>query len=515
MNMSNIESIEILVIVIILLVQAMLFVNTSLRIQIFAQIFKGQKFEFSVENSRILVNDGSNKQSVTILEAINSYFSFNKNVNISFDTIKDVVERNTDALEQEITVSLATPLYLGLMGTLLGIVLGLFNMSGLTDGLDSPDAVKNLGTGISVLLGGVKIAMIASFFGLLLTVVNTNGFPFGGFGWHGYKQARLKLEADKNRLYTVIQTAVLPQLNQNMHGSLELVTKNLFEFNDDFSYNINELKELFSESQKALIAQGELLRAIQNADIGKVASFNLDVLKKLDVTLKKFDVFNSYLERVNNSVYSTEILVEKLNEFIERTNSLGSVVSRIHSDLDRNGQLLTFLSSHLSSMEKFEQNLEATHQLLEETTVEQGEKLEEVVQEIVREIGNRKQSIQSAMADMDLALANGMEAFQDQMKRRFKDLDEFSVNIQEQFRLEAQHSKDSFQNLRHLEKLNEVSQYLNELRTKTPIQSESLLKQINDLNDRMDNSVEVLSDIRGNSPVHFLKTLVRRLSDKN
>ena len=100
--------------------------------------------------------------------SINKYLLRNKHAPADFNLIKDIVERNTDSLEEDINLTISTPLYLGLMGTMLGIVIGLYSMS----------SINNAGSGVigdnvSILLGSVKVAMIASFFGLFLTIYNS------------------------------------------------------------------------------------------------------------------------------------------------------------------------------------------------------------------------------------------------------------------------------------------------------------------------------------------------------
>lgn len=61
-----------------------------------------------------------------IVKTINNYLKKNKGGAADFHLIKDIVERHTDAIDEEINHKLPVPIYLGLMGTVIGIIVGLF-----------------------------------------------------------------------------------------------------------------------------------------------------------------------------------------------------------------------------------------------------------------------------------------------------------------------------------------------------------------------------------------------------
>jgi len=71
-----------------------------------------------------LVSPGKSTNTVfdNILFYINVYLLRNTGAAADFNLIKDITERNLDAEEEGIGHSIAVPLYLGLMGTMVGIV---------------------------------------------------------------------------------------------------------------------------------------------------------------------------------------------------------------------------------------------------------------------------------------------------------------------------------------------------------------------------------------------------------
>ena len=59
-----------------------------------------------------------------IISSLNKYLINNKGAVSDFHLMKDIVDRNCDAKEEEIHTQIPVPLYLGLTGTMLGILIG-------------------------------------------------------------------------------------------------------------------------------------------------------------------------------------------------------------------------------------------------------------------------------------------------------------------------------------------------------------------------------------------------------
>ena len=96
--------------------------------------------------------------------SINSYLESNKSGISDFSLMKDIVDRNCDAAEEEINTQIPIPLYLGLVGTMVGILVGIGHLwisGGLSDLLNIDSSSSGM-DGIEALLGGVALAMISS-----------------------------------------------------------------------------------------------------------------------------------------------------------------------------------------------------------------------------------------------------------------------------------------------------------------------------------------------------------------
>ena len=226
-----------------------------------------------------------------ILYSINTYLIRNQGATADFNLIKDITERNADAVEDDINLTISIPLYLGLMGTMLGIVIGLFTMSSLSSTFGGRAGDDVLAQGISVLLGGVKIAMIASFVGLFLTVLNS--------GWY-FKGSKTLVEANKNEFYSFVQTELLPTVNQSLGSTFDTLQRNLLKFNDEFTANIGRLTGIFDSNVEALGLQEKILSSIDQMDIGTIAKYNVTVLRELQESTKEFEKFNTHFSNLNS-----------------------------------------------------------------------------------------------------------------------------------------------------------------------------------------------------------------------
>ena len=101
-----------------------------------------------------------------LLSEVNHYVAKTKGTT-DFAVIQNKVERMLTMRYEQSEAKLAFPTYLGLMGTFLGVLMGIFMFIWGFDGQGDvrDDAIKNL-------LIGILVSMSTSFIGLLLTTIN-------------------------------------------------------------------------------------------------------------------------------------------------------------------------------------------------------------------------------------------------------------------------------------------------------------------------------------------------------
>lgn len=328
--------IVVLVIMAIIVFQIYIYLNTNKKIDAFKSIFPQSTSSYSIieleiptrneneeyENEKDVSDEDEYKDVVNVLQikvnknnptldeicnALNMYLQKNKGAASDFHLMKDVVERYCDAEEEEISVQQPIPLYLGLMGTMVGIIVGI-GFIAVSGGLSSTSLMDN----ITSLMTCVAIAMAASLVGIFCTTL---------ISWNS-KSATTKVEADKNRFYSWLQTELLPVLSGNAVNALYLLQQNLTTFNQTFQSNISGLDKALAKVVESSKEQTELISLIKDIDIKRVAQANITVLKELKECTGEIAVFNRYLHNVSEYLTAVNELNGNINEHLNRTHAI-------------------------------------------------------------------------------------------------------------------------------------------------------------------------------------------------
>lgn len=362
-----------------------------------------------------------------ILNSLNKYLLRNRHSVADFSLIKDIVERNTDTVEEEVNLTISTPLYLGLMGTMLGVVIGIFSMS---DFIGAEVKEDSLTMGIAVLLASVKIAMMASFIGLLLTIYNSA---------ITFKSSKYKLEHKKNRFYTLIQVELLPSLNQGMSATFDSLQRNLFSFNQKFDSNLERLSVVFDKNYDSIIMQKKMLEQMDSSKVADISKYNLRVLKELNISLSAFDKFNTMFANVNTYLANSYKLTEQSNELLDRTGNFEKIAATIESNISDSNQLINFLSAHFA-------DLEGHKNKVDEAVISVGFSVKDTFEQLKASLSKSSELL-------------GEEAINRNLESR-KLFDEFSSELRTSFTMQAEtvkaimeEKKSSLDHLKHLETL--------------------------------------------------------------
>lgn len=254
--------------------------------------------------------DKNSSEFRKILDSINNYLQKNKGAVSDFMLIKDIVERNCDSKEEEITIQTPIPLYIGLMGTMLGIIIGIGRIAIMGGGFSA--FIDNPQQAIGELMGGVAIAMLASLTGILLTTISS---------WKS-KTSKNKLEADKNGFYSWIQAELLPVLSGNMANTLQLLQQNLTSFNLSFSFNIGRMENALKEMSGSFADQLKILELLKNLDIKRMTTANVSILQQFEKSTANFQQLATYLSQTSDYLQAVRQLNNKVGEYMEQTSAL-------------------------------------------------------------------------------------------------------------------------------------------------------------------------------------------------
>lgn len=310
---------------------------------------------------------------------------------------------------------------------MIGIVIGLFSMPSISD--------SNFESAIDMLIGGVKIAMIASFVGLLFTVILS--------GWK-YKGAKLYAEGLKNDFFTWIQTQLLPVLSQNISSSIYSLQANLLNFNDTFSTNVNSFNGLMTKILNSFDSQVNLMNELKEVDVAQLAKLNVNVLQELRTSTKEFEKFNLFLNQLNSFVDNAQKLNFNISNQLDRTYAIEQIASSIGSNISVNNELIGVLQSEL------------------------------------REVSSRKQIVTEAVIDVDNILSKSFEDLRRHIDAQINAIK--NITIKEEDLLEKLLKEDRG-NLNELKKISELKSSVE----KGTVSQNEKLEQIN-------KSLEILEE---------------------
>lgn len=249
----------------------------------------------------------------SIKDSINKYLGNNSGSVIDFSLLKDAVDRHCDSVENDINTLTPTPLYCGLAGTMVGVIVGLGSL--LTTG--SITALLSSGSGdfgtaaqgVNDLLAGVAWAMLASIMGILLTTIASLLF----------KRYKLQGEFGKNSFLAWLQAKLLPELPSDTSDALNSLVKNLNRFNAMFHRNTEELRSALGDVNESYRIQGDIIQAVYDMDMMKAAKANVYVLKELKGCTDKLEQFNQYLNDVHGY---TDVIHKFTTQFEQEADRL-------------------------------------------------------------------------------------------------------------------------------------------------------------------------------------------------
>jgi biopolymer transport protein ExbB/TolQ len=415
------------------------------------------KLEFKNEISLINPSDKSNPIFESLLHSINVYLLRNKGATTDFNLIKDITERNIDTEDDDISQTITIPLYLGLMGTMLGIIFGLINLFIVSD--------NGANFEIQGFLGGVSIAMFASFYGLGWTVYNSS---------FNYKSARKTIEKAKNNFYTFIQTELLPILNQSVSSSVYMLHTNLVKFNDNFTININRLSGLLNKNYDAVIAQDSILQNLEKIDITEFAKANVKVLKELKKGTEDLHKFNQYLSVLNLTVDGTTKLSHSFEDLLGRINHFEGLAEKLDSRIEESNKLVQFLNDH--------------YQLLSE----------------------RSDLINDSVKKVDDVLIKSLVDLQDHTNTKIDAIKEITIKEEDLLTKAFAENRSHFSKLSLLVDLNKA---INEIKLNSNVQINSVNNQISLLKESFDNTNKVLAQMNNRSLIHKTQNVANSIKN--
>lgn len=380
-----------------------------------------------------------------IISKLNLYLLRNKQNQVDFNIVRDIIERECESQEEQAYNGIQMPLYWGLLGTILGIAVGLAAL--LLPSTGDPNSTLGLigGEKVNKLLMAVSIAMTGSFTGLLLTIISTLR----------HKKAVAKLYQDKHDFYHFLQTELLPTLPKTMGGVVEKLQKTLNSFNDNFSKNLKSFDQNITAVHTNLSVQQSFLNQLANLDINDIVQGNIIVLQELQKSTKHFKQFIAYQEGLN-------FTIDKVNN---ASNSLANTGERMQSVISE----LELIKSNSSEIAK---TLGAQQAIFQH--------INELFESDTKIIHEWKSKIRMEVENLDKVMQDNIEALQEHSIEHFanvkKVLEKEFIHLEKTFE-SSQNRFSDLEYLKHLEKLEKIQEGL-EKSNNQQLQKELLLTKV-------------------------------------
>lgn len=498
---SNFLSITIFIICFVL--QSLALYDTWKFRNIFNNFFKKKEeydtysSEINGENITQLKQVGINGSDLNKLIAeINHYVSKTKGTT-DFAVIQNKVERKLNMRYDQSIAKLAFPTYYGLMGTFVGVFIGIVMFNQGFDSIDgiTDDSIRNL-------LKGVMVSMSTSLIGLAFTTYNN----------HKAAESRKRIEEDKNAFYDFVQTELMPSLDVSMVLAITRLHETVDRFEPAFDGVINRFQTTFDNCTKAFGESFETnVKAVAAAvetmgnNMDKINQ-NISLQQQLLNTLKSGDLvrgMDKYIEAADHFVSITKsldkfeearrMMLAAAQEAINLQNSYSDALKIPRELAVRVNQILDRIKTFEESVNKVGASLD-NRQIL-------GNDVIEAIREQVNAI-RKKDKI--ALKYFEIADGKLSDVFEEQtkvlneMNTRHKEAIEgqtagFEEMLKEQTKeIKAQHAQfieqmqlhlnveEIHKDFSNLHKLNEIVEQLKNL-TKDSVKSDDLSKKLRDI----------------------------------
>lgn len=308
----------------------------------------------------------------TIIDSINNYLKENPKRVSDYALIKDIVNRNVNAAEDDVRELLPIPLYCGLAGTMLGIIIGVFTLVKTLPYMLGADGVS--ANSLSPFLTDVAIAMICSLLGVFYTTLGTLFL----------RKEKEHVEKGKDNFLSWIQVNLLPEMPDNVSSVMRQITGDLKDFNQSFEQNSKQLSQVLGNIKDTASSNVELIKAVRELNQVETTTANIQLYNRLASCTREIGTLANYLENCSSYLEQVRALNTKLDDSEGRMKMLEDMAfyfkeerSRIEKLSDKVVDTVGHADESLrQSTEQFRINIEQYFTNLQESLVRQTNEME-------------------------------------------------------------------------------------------------------------------------------------------
>ncbi len=260
-----------------------------------------------------------------IVDRTNEYLCKNTGTSADLWILEDICDNQINVLEDEIHNSLNVPLYLGLAGTFIGIITGLW-------GIDFNHMFGNSNNmaELQQLLHGVVVAMCASLLGLGFTVYNSAV---------KYKNAVSKTSEGKEEYMDFLRRELMPQLSNSMASSLNSLRGVLGHFVDKFGKNLDAYASSAELLNDNLEKQHLVLAEINELGMSKMANKITESFKQLKDSSESLSVFQTYQKNLNTTISNMTSAVSQIQTLVSKFDEFSAGLALLVSSQNKTNEL--------------------------------------------------------------------------------------------------------------------------------------------------------------------------------
>ena len=451
-----------------------------------------------------------------LIAEVNHYIVKTKGTT-DFSIIQNKVERKIAMRRDQALAKLSFPTHLGLMGTFLGVFLGILTFLWGFDGVNgiTDESIQNL-------LAGVLVSMSTSFLGLLLTTINNARIG----------EAQKYVEETKNEFYDYVQTELMPSLDVSLVSAITRLHSTVDKFEPAFENVINKFQTTFDRCTSAF---GETFEQnvktvstavqIMGQNMDKI-NRNIQLQDQILNTLKSDQItrgMEKYIEAANHFVGITQ----SLNKFEEARRMMLAATQEVINYQEQYNEMLTVprevavrINQILDRIKNFEENVNNLGNQISHADLISGTEIN-AIKNIIKGLESKKKIAdkfielsderlnamfkkQTEVIDKlneryEAAITDHMDGFakilEDQTKEVIKRQNDFKNALEEKFNIED--IKKDFSQLSNLRILSEILNILkNQTDNSDPVKSTTLSKKLEEMSELLKKIEEKKTSVK-------------------
>lgn len=265
-----------------------------------------------------------------------------------------------------------------------------------------------------------------------------------------------------------MQSELLPELPSDTSQALNNLVKNLNKFNNTFKENTSNLGDALNAVNQSYAIQADIIKAVHDMDVMKMAKANVRVLQELKECTDKLEAFNEYLDDIEGYTSTIHRFEAQFGEQADRLHVLE--------------EIRDFFRRHKSEIAK--------------TTADADKTLQESLENI-------KESTSENVSEMHNRFVEQSEAFKEILQREKDAFEQFMTQMNAQFSAQISHMP---QLAKQLEEISSIPVRLDKLIDKVEKSNAKLASDISFALKQSLQTAKVTAQLGGSDEGSFVMT---------